>query len=123
VGQDAKRFALFARTKGWAHVKLAYFGATDPALYGIKWEPWHARDLEGPQPGWVYAINAEFIQLGPGFLPSALAIEKSWISSVTPSGKVGDTWYFFEMPGNPAEDRSPELASTLDYKYYEKLNQ
>ena len=123
VGQDAKRFALFAQKKGWTHIKLAYFGGTDPALYGMKWEPWHAKDLEGPQPGWVYAVNAEFIQLGPDFIANALAIEKSWISGAAPSGKVGDTWYFFEIPGTPVEDKSPELFSTPNFKFYERLKQ
>jgi hypothetical protein len=116
IGQDAKRLAVAARRRGWARVKLAYFGTTDPSAYGMKWEPWSAQDLKGPQPGWVYAVNAEFVQLGPAFIPDARAINGSWITSAVPSGKVGDTWFFYEIAGAPAEDRSPRLNSVLNYR-------
>lgn len=122
MGQDTKRFALFARQKGWGKVKLAYFGTADPEFYGMKWDYWTQKDLEGPQPGQVYAVNAEFLQLGPAFLPGVRAITEGWISRIPPSGKLGDTWYYFEMPGEAVQDDSPRFFSTMPFKTYERLN-
>lgn len=115
IGQDTKRLAQTARERNWTHVKLAYFGGPDPDLYGMKWEPWRVKDLDGPQPGWVYAISAEYIQLGPAFLPEAGKIGQSWVSSLPPSGRVGDTWYYFEVPGQIQPDNSRPLLSILRF--------
>jgi len=116
-GQDHLRLAAVARERGWTKIKLAYFGAADPAAYGLAWEPWREKDLAGPQPGWVYAVNADFLQLGPAFYPSALPIAQSWISQRPPTGKVADSWYYFEIPGNPAADTSPFLPSAPFQQY------
>jgi hypothetical protein len=118
IGQDTKRLAQAAQRRGWSHVKLAYFGITDPALYGLKWERWTQKDLAGPQAGWVYAINAEFIQLGPAFDPAASSVLKSWILKVPPTGRVGDTWYYIEVPGTLKPDSSPEVASAPFFDRY-----
>jgi hypothetical protein len=98
IGQDTKRLVQAAKAKGWTKVKLAYFGVTDPKVYGMDWEPWDAKDLAGPQPGHVYAINDAYRQLGPAFLPEAKAVDASWIAHAAPTGRVGDTWSYFEVP-------------------------
>ncbi|HEY5039581.1 MAG TPA: glycosyltransferase family 39 protein, partial [bacterium] len=76
IGQDVKRLADTAKTRGCKNVKLAFFGPTDPALYGMAWDYWRESDLAGPQPGWVYVVNDAFFQLGPAFLRNAGLISK-----------------------------------------------
>jgi Dolichyl-phosphate-mannose-protein mannosyltransferase len=98
-GQDQKRLAETGRLRGWKDVHLAYFGGIDPADYGLPWSPWTQDDLKGPQPGTVYAVNASFLQLGPAAYPFTLPIATGWITRVPPTGKVGDSWYYFEIPG------------------------
>jgi hypothetical protein len=110
-GQDTKRLALAANARGWDHVKLSYFGAMDPKVYGMNWAYWTKRDLQGPQPGWVYVINDAYIQLGPAFSTTAPDILKSWILKTPPTGKIADTWYYFEMPGQIQPDYSPKILS------------
>jgi hypothetical protein len=110
-GQDTKRLALAAQAQGWDHVKLAYFGAANPKIYGMNWTGWTQRDLRGPQPGWVYATNDEFIQLGPAFLSGASAIQNSWLMKATPTGRIGDTWFYFVVPGKVQPDDSPRVES------------
>jgi hypothetical protein len=112
MGQDIKKLAHTARQRDWKNVKLAQFGgALDPSYYGLHWTSWTARDLSGPQPGFVYAVNISLFQLGPEFSPSLVHIAKSWISTTTPTGRVGDTWFYYEIPGNPQPDLSPSLSS------------
>jgi hypothetical protein len=124
VGQDTKRLAETARQRGWKKIKLAYFGTTDPKIYGMKWDYWRQKDLSGPQPGWVYAVNVSFLQLGPAYFPAASAILSSWISRRPPDGRVGSTWYYYEIPGEADPlDKSPLLPSTSPFQYYEGLNQ
>lgn len=110
-GQDTKRLAQAVKDRGWNHVKLAYFGGTDPELYGIKWSYWTQKDLKGPQPGWVYLINDEMIQLGPAFLPAAPDILKSWILKAPLTGQIADTWYYFVAPGKVQPDSSAKIPS------------
>jgi len=107
IGQDVKRLAATARERGWKKVKLAYFGPTDPKLYGMDWAGWNQKDLSGPQPGQVYAINEAFLQLGPAFIPGAPEILRSWITRTPPTGKVGDTWSYFETAGNSQGQKPP----------------
>ncbi|HVM32172.1 MAG TPA: hypothetical protein VMU88_03495, partial [bacterium] len=111
IGQDTQRLAREAKRRGWTHVKLAYMGIADPAWYGMDWQPWTQKDLKGPQAGWVYAINAEFIQMGPAYDSTAPAILNSWIHQAPPSGRVGDTWLYYEVPGTPGADASPQIHS------------
>lgn len=99
IGQDLGRLARLAGKEGWGKVKLAYLGGADPSAYGLNWEPWREEDLKGPQPGAVYAVNASFFQLAPAFYPEALPIAAGWISQAAPSGKLGDTWYYYRIPG------------------------
>lgn len=112
MGQDVKRLAQTAVLKGWKNVKLAQFGgAVDPSLYGLDWKPWTQKDLSGPQPGWVYAVNVGMFQTGPAFWPDLLPIAQGWAAGTTPTGRVGDTWIYFEIPGSPPPDPSPALSS------------
>ena len=98
-GQDLKRLADTARERHWGKVKLAYLGGVDPRVYGLDWEPFQSEDLQKPQPGMVYAVNASFLQLAPVAYPSTLPIAKSWVNKTEPTGKVADSWYYFEVPG------------------------
>ncbi len=120
-GQDQKRLAEVGRQRGWGKARLAYFGGIDPGAYGLTWEPWSERDLEGPEPGAVYLIDASFLQLAPVAYPSARPIATSWIADATPTGKVGDSWYYFEIPGKSTgtkEGRWLVSAPFLQYRGY-----
>ncbi len=120
-GQDLKRLAATAKERKWAKVKLAYLGGVDPKVYGLDWEPWRKSDLAGPQPGNVYAINASFFQLAPTAYPPTRNIALSWINEKPFSGKIGDSWYYFEVPGEPKflkEDPSLVSAPFLQYRGY-----
>ena len=119
---DGKRLADEAKRRGWTKIKLAYFGSTDPELYGMKWDYWTRKDLAGPQPGWVYAVNVSFLQLGPAYFPDAGAINRSWITDRQPTGMAGSTWYFYESPGEAVPDDSPRLDSAPPFKYFNGLN-
>ena len=112
MGQDIKRVAIAAEAKGWRNIKLAQFGgAIDPSIYGMYWEPWTQKDLIGPQPGHVYLANALLFQLGPIFEPTLLPIAESWMIHTHPTGQIGDTWFYFEIPGKIAPDSTTPLES------------
>lgn len=111
LNQDLGLLSQTAARKGWTRIKLAQYGLVDPSLYGTPWEPWTERDLRGPQPGLVYAVNASFLQLAPVFYPGLIPIASGWMASTPPSGQVGDTWFYFEIPGTPGPDASPALPS------------
>lgn len=112
MGQDVKRLAQTAREKGWKNIKLAQFGGSiEPTLYGMNWSAWTQKDLAQPQPGTVYAVNVLLFQLGPIFVPGLTPIAQGWASAILPSGRVGDTWIYFEMPGVAVKDNSPRIDS------------
>jgi hypothetical protein len=116
IGQDVKRLALAARARGWREVKLAQFGGTvDPSKYGLEWAPWTRNDLKGPQPGFVYAVNRSLFQLGSSFYPELRAISEGWASTRPPSGQVGDTWIYFEIPGETPSDPSDVFQSVRTF--------
>jgi hypothetical protein len=112
MGQDVKRLAETARQRGWKNIKLAQFGGSvEPSFYGMNWNRWTQKDLAGPQPGTVYAVNVLLFQLGPIFIPTFTSIARGWAANTPPTGRVGDTWIYFEMPGDPIKDRSASLES------------
>jgi hypothetical protein len=117
-GQDHLRLCQLAKEKGWNHIKLALFAGVDPHFYGLDWSPWSEKDLREPQPGWVYLIDTSFFQLGPAFFPGTLPIARGWAWQKEPTGKLGDTWRYFEMPGDPPKDDSPPLHSAPAFRYY-----
>lgn len=117
-GQDQKRLAETARQRSWPKVHLAYFGGIDPQVYGLDWQPWMASDLEGPQPGTVYAINASFLQLAPMAYPSARPIATGWIAERAPTGKVGDSWYYFEIPGKSLKKANDRMLASVPFLQY-----
>ncbi len=121
MGQDTKRLAEAASWWGWKHVKLAYFGACDPAFYGMNWSYWTDQDLKGPQPGWVYAVNSGYLQLGPAFMPGANNILHSWITGANVTRRVGATWYCYEIPGKALPDPKTSLPSAPPFAYFEAL--
>ncbi|MGH7740272.1 MAG: hypothetical protein ACREL1_09030, partial [bacterium] len=110
-GQGEKKLAETARDEGWSQIKLAQVGGIDLSLYGLKAEGWTQKDLTGPQPGFVYLVNAGFLQLGPLFYPHLEPLAKSWISTNPPTGRIGDTWFYWEIPGIPLPDPSKPLGS------------
>jgi hypothetical protein len=120
-GQDLKRLTEMGKQRHWNKVTLAYLGGVDPSVYGLDWEPWTFRDLQGPRPGQVYAVNASFFQLGPVAYPPTLPIVQSWIGRSAPTGRIADSWYYFEVPGTPEplEDRDfLPSAPFLQYRGY-----
>jgi hypothetical protein len=121
LGQDTQRLAQAASRQVWKHIKLAYCGPCDPAFYGMGWSYWTGRDLKGPQPGWVYVVNAAYLQLGPAFMPEADKILHSWIALASPTRRVGATWYCYEIPGEALPDHEPSLPSAPPFAYFEAL--
>jgi len=120
-GQDLKRLAATAKERKWGKVRLAYLGGVDPGVYGLDWAPWRKSDLNGPQPGTVYAVNASFFQLSPTAYPPTRVIAQSWINEQAPTGKIADSWYYFEIPGeSKTRKKDPLLASApfLQYRGY-----
>ncbi len=120
-GQDLKRLAATAKERQWPKVRLAYMGGVDPKVYGLDWEPWRKSDLSGPQPGMVYVVNASFFQLAPTAYPPTRAIALSWMNEKPATGKVADSWYYFEIPGEPrAPEKDLPLVSApfLQYRGY-----
>ncbi len=120
-GQDTLRLARFAEDHQWKNIKLAYLSGVDPHFYGMDWAPWTQKDLQGPQPGWVYLVNDSFLHLAPVYSPETRPIAEGWISSKA-TGKVGDTWRYYESPGNQETDASPLLHSAPVLRYYWKGN-
>lgn len=120
-GQDLKRLARTARERNWGKVKLAYFGGVNPQIYGLDWEPFQMADIERPQSGTTYLVNASFIQLAPVAYPSTKSLAQGWLSQVPATGQVADSWYYFEIPGKQ-DDLKPGswLASVpfLQYRGY-----
>ena len=110
-GQDVKSLANVGIERGWKNVKLAQYGGINPEFYGLHWTLWTEKDLAGPQPGNVYVVNTNFMQLGPVFYPDMIPIATGWIRERHPTGKIGDTWYYFEIPGRHQPDSSPSLPS------------
>ncbi|HVZ79407.1 MAG TPA: hypothetical protein VHE12_01250 [bacterium] len=120
-GQDLKRLGHFAERKGWGKVRLAYLGGVDPKVYGLDWVPWDSDDLKGPQPGRVYLVNASFLQLGPLSYPSVKPIAEGWLADRKPDGRIGDAWYYFEVPGQEKADPKAKFwvsAPFLEYRGY-----
>jgi hypothetical protein len=117
-GQDQKRLGETARQRGWPKVHLAYFGGIDPRFYGLNWQPWTESDLEGPQPGTVYVINASFLQLAPVAYPPTRPIALGWIADRVPTGKAGDSWYYFEILGKPMEKTNDRILASVPFLQY-----
>ncbi|HXL72676.1 MAG TPA: hypothetical protein VN963_03540, partial [bacterium] len=117
-GQDLKRLAQTARERNWRKVKLAYLGGVDPQVYGLDWEPFQKADLLKPQPGTVYVVNASFYQLAPVAFPSTLPIVESWLNKTEPTGKVADSWYYFEIPGAQSEIKDKSWLPSAPFLQY-----
>lgn len=112
VGQDLKRLTQTAHQNGWTRIKLADIGTTDPSLYGLRWERWTEKDLERPQPGYVYVTTVSFLQSAPAYYPQTYPIAMSWLRRLPPSGTIGDTLIYHVIPGIiSGPDRSKVLDS------------
>jgi hypothetical protein len=123
-GQDEKRLCETVRQKGWTRLKLAQFGGADLSLYGLKAQSWTAKDFKGPQPGFIYLVNLGLLQLGPVFDADLEPLAQSWMAALPPTGRIGDTWLYWEMPGNPILDSSKPIASvrTAGVHYQEEIS-
>jgi hypothetical protein len=119
VGQDLKRLTQTARQKGWTSIKLADVGTTDPSLYGLRWERWTEKDLERPQPGWVYVTTVSFLQGAPMYYPQTYPIAMSWLRRLPPSGTIGDTLIYHVIPGVPS---GPDRSKALDSVPYLRIH-
>jgi hypothetical protein len=119
-GQDHLRLCRLVQQKGWTHVKLALFAGADPYFYGLDWTPWTEKDMEGPQPGWVYLVDTSFFQLAPVFFPETAPMAQGWASKMKPTGQLGDCWYYFTVGGEISKDTSPYLHSAPVYRYFWK---
>ncbi len=75
-------------------------------------------DLKEPQPATVYVINASFLQLAPEAYPPTLPIAGGWIADRTPTGKVGDSWYYFEIPGKPVKISNDKMLASAPFLQY-----
>lgn len=114
LDQDLKRLGITAREHCWEHVKLAYMGQDDPYYYGLPfWEPWTQRDMQGPQPGTTYVVQAGFLRERNPEDEKKFSLMDCWIARTPPTGTVCDTWSYFETPGTwKGPDHSPVLPST-----------
>lgn len=116
LGQDMKRLAETALQKDWKKVKFISGMRTDPYFYGLSWEPWTQRDLSWPQPGTVYVLSPTILG---SFNYDFLFFKKSpWVGRLRPTGNVGGTIYYYEIPGTsiaPAKDNSAIINS---FPYY-----
>jgi len=124
LDQDVKRLAEEGLRRKWERVKLVSTGRTDPFFYGLSWEPWTVSDLERPETGTVYVVDAALFQVPPedcvGF-----PWKNSWLTRATPTGNLGGTWDYYEFPGAARTTTpSPYLPSFLyadnGYPFYRK---
>lgn len=97
LGQDHKRFAQFAKARGWRDVRFGMFLGESPVRYGLDGRAWREADFTGPEPGRVYAYNAAFIQLAPGYFPEMTVLRDGWWHRA-PFKRFMDTWYYLEIP-------------------------
>ncbi|HUO57137.1 MAG TPA: hypothetical protein VMV05_03075, partial [bacterium] len=115
LGQDMKRLAELGGQRGWKKAKLMSYQRTDPYFYGLPWEPWTARDLAQPQPGFVYVLDPD-ITRGDSYY-SGLFSKSPWVGRLPATGNVGGTLYYYEIPGDPSlspPDRS-EIINSFPY--------
>ena len=87
-GQDLKRLAEYLRRQGITTVKLSYFGADDPRLYGIRYE----RLRQGyPTTGYVAVSVSSLNECGRDF---------GWLRNYKPIAKVGYSIFVYRIPAS-----------------------
>jgi hypothetical protein len=100
-GQDLIQLRDYSSQRGNPKIKLAYFGRTDPRIYGIDFEPLNP----SPKPGLI-VISATFLQGRPYLypLPSdqqpyALAPARQfiWLQDYEPVAHIGYSLLVFEI--------------------------
>ncbi len=98
-GQDLGRLKEYMDEKGLDHISLAYFGHTDPRLYGIQF----SLPPISFKPG-TYAISANYLggypysitYMGPNFKNIPMG-EWSWLDKFIPIDRVGRSIYIFNI--------------------------
>jgi hypothetical protein len=68
----------------------------------------------------VYAVNVSFLQIAPKAYPPTQPIAQSWIISRPPSGKVEDSWFYFEIPGNEEKQNKAKDIYLLSAPFLQK---
>ncbi len=100
-GQDLIQLREYLSRRGNPKIKLAYFGRTDPSIYGIEFEPL----TPVPETGLI-VISASFLQGRPYVLPLpsdrqpyALAPARQfiWLQDFEPASHIGYSLLVFEI--------------------------
>jgi hypothetical protein len=104
-GQDLKLLKVFLDERDVDELWLGYFGAADPAYYGIRYRPIFPTGLSmpsddfaplSPAPGW-YAISATVLQGPFSEEPDIL----DWFRRHAPLGKVGYSIFIYHVDPDP----------------------
>ncbi len=118
VGQDFKRLARTAHSRGWKSLKLADTLMSEPCFDGVPWTSWTQRDLLGPQPGNVYVVGVSLLRSGYVAYPQIRDLALGWPSRIPPTGRVGETLFYWEIPGKQKEDPTSPIHSRPYLKYF-----
>jgi len=116
LNQDVKALAGMVRRREWKNVKFANSNRVDPYFFGVDWVYWTRKDLEAPQPGNIYILNASLLQAKDEYLKEFADVKKSWVGKVPPSGWISDTWIYYEVSGEKQPDDSQPLNSVPYFK-------
>jgi hypothetical protein len=119
VGQDVKRLAELGTKRGWGRVKLMTSQRIDPYFYGLPWDPWTWQDLSQPRAGKVYALDPAFVWDDPNYA-KMFALECPWVGKIKPTGTVGGTWYYYEIPGNDSMEPQDNSLAINSFHFYPK---
>ncbi len=114
--QDVKRLAETGKRRGWTNVRFVSAGRIDPLFYGLPWEPFRSDELEKPREGCVYVVDTAVYQVAP-VEAGGFTWWTSWLVRVPPTGRVSDTWFYYEVPGPTRPTAAfPYLPSLVYFK-------
>ena len=97
-GQDLKGLKKYMDKQGIKHIKLAYFGSVDPAIYGISYEIPKGYPEKG-----LYAISANYLQGLPYpiiYGRRMMEFESgyfSWLKKFEPVTSIGNSIFIFRL--------------------------
>ena len=110
-GQNRWRLAAWLKGRGAPPVKVPALFDWKPDLGGYPSEKWKAgEEAIRPQPGFAYALDAGYEQLGAGFDPRASAITGGWVKDLKPDVVVAETWKVWLDPAarSPQATKAPQ---------------